>query len=99
MVVLGVLVVQVVWCYVVNVNLIFKWLCDCCYVLDFVLVFFLLEEVCFLFVEIVVEIRFVWVIFVVYNYIEIELVGGYWMCISGSYDFEVLVWLIWGVMV
>ena len=91
----GVSVAQVALRYTVNANLIFKWLRDPNYRPGAGS-----EEsgLRFLPVEIVAEARAPAAAAAVANScIEIELAGGHRMRISGSYDPEILVRLIWGL--
>ena len=93
----GVSVAQVARRYAVNANLIFKWLRDPRFAPDPVSVLAPSEEARFLPVEIVAETKVPAAAPVADNHIEIELVGGHRMRISGSYDPEALARLIRGL--
>lgn len=95
----GVSVAQVARRYVVNANLIFKWLRDLRYAPDPALAPSLSEEPRFLPVEIVAEAKAPAAMPSAENHIEIKLAGGHRMRISGSYDPEALARLIRGLTV
>ncbi len=93
----GVSVAQVARRYAVNANLIFKWLRDPRYAPDPAAVPMPAVEPHFLPVEIVAKARSTPAAPVAENHIEIELVGGHRMRISGGYDPEALARLIRGL--
>ncbi len=92
----GVSVTQVALRYTVNANLIFKWLRDPKYRPKSGTGS---EEagLRFLPVEVVKEAPVIQQMPAAGNHIEIEMAGGHRMRISGSYDPEILVRLIWGL--
>ena len=92
----GVSVAQVALRYTVNANLIFKWLRDPKYRPKSGTGS---EEagLRFLPVEVVKEAPVIQQMPAAGNHIEIEMAGGHRMRISGSYDPEILVRLIWGL--
>jgi transposase len=93
----GVSVAQVARRYAVNANMVFEWLRDPRYAPEPVPS--LSGEARFLPMEIVAEAKAPAAKLATVNHIEIELVGGHRMRISGSYDPEALARLIRGLTV